>query len=421
MQFFDTIELGQAVEVTGMREMRNGSLVVHARAARGGNVQDYLGSEVERPELGIVRVYRDVNEIFKKDSLRTFGHKAVTVNHPPKPVTPRTWKDVAAGHVGEEVLRDGEFVKIPMLLADQAAIDAVKGGKRELSVGYSCDLLWEPGTTADGKEYDAKQVNIVCDHVAIVDRGRAGPDCRISDAAEDTAKTMRILNAGDTRAPDRDTPRSTADRDTPSMHKLTIDGITVDLSDTAREVVSKALADKATLVADNLKLTADLAAAGAAKDEAVRAKDGEILKLQADHKVALDAKDKQIADLQAQAITADKLDAAVAERSAVVDAAKPWLGADFDPKGKTVADIRKATVAKRLGDKAVEGKDDAHIAVAFDTLTALAPQKDALGQAIGDSLPNTRPQGDNVVQIGDAATEYARMQERDRNAWKMGA
>ncbi|MET7245026.1 DUF2213 domain-containing protein [Methylobacterium sp. EM32] len=182
MHLFDQFSLGPAAEIAGARPLGNGALVVQARAARAGNVQVYRGDEVARPDLAQVRIYRDPDEIFREESLRSFGHKPVTLDHPPEAVTPRTWRGVARGHVGDEVVRDGAFVRIPMLLADSAAIAAVQAGRREVSVGYTCDLDWTPGTAPDGEPYDARQTRIVVDHVAIVAQGRAGPECRIGDA-----------------------------------------------------------------------------------------------------------------------------------------------------------------------------------------------------------------------------------------------
>lgn len=182
MHLFDRFSLGPAAEIAGARPLGNGALVVQARAARAGNVQVYRGDEVARPDLAQVRIYRDPDEIFREESLRSFGHKPVTLDHPPEAVTPGTWRGVARGHVGDEVVRDGAFVRIPMLLADSAAIAAVQAGRREVSVGYTCDLDWTPGTAPDGEPYDARQTRIVVDHVAIVAQGRAGPECRIGDA-----------------------------------------------------------------------------------------------------------------------------------------------------------------------------------------------------------------------------------------------
>ena len=395
MQFFDTISLGQAVEITGTRETRNGSLVVNARAARGGNVQDYLGAEVDRPDMPIVRVYRDADEIFHKDSLKTFGHKPVTLNHPSAPVTSRTWKDVARGHTGEEVLRDGEFVRIPMMVSDQAAIDAVRGGHRELSVGYQCDLDWTPGTSPSGQAYDARQIKIIVDHVAIVDRGRAGPDCRIGDEhPADAVKTMRAL--------------TTADRDTPLMHKLTIDGVTIDLSDTAREVVSKLQDAHAKALTDTQAAQGALAAAQATHGSAIQAKDGEIAALKAQHQTAIEAKDGEIAATKAMIPDAAKLDTLAVARADLLGKAKTILGDSFVTAGKADAEIRRAVVSHALGD-AAKDMTDAAIEGAFAVVSA--------GKVVADPVRRVLADG-RATTVNDASTAHAEMLDRMSNAWK---
>ncbi len=305
MNFFDRMSLGQAAEIANARETRSGALIVNARAARGGNIQDYLGAEIGRPELGLVRIYRDTDEVFRADSLRTFGHKAVTLDHPAAPVTPGTWRGVARGHVGEEVVRDGEFVRIPMLIADQEAISAVRAGRRELSVGYTCDLDFTPGTTADGRAYDARQVGIVVDHVAIVARGRAGPDCRIGDERPADGKTMRAL--------DQLTPPQPQQRTTTPMTDRTIvvDGHSVVVSDAAAIAIGGLQRQNQTLVADNLQLTADLNTARSGHSAAITAKDAEIATAQR----TIEARDGEIVALKKQLTDAAS--------PAVLDAARP--------------------------------------------------------------------------------------------------
>jgi hypothetical protein len=381
MQFFDTISLGQAVEISGVRETRNGSLVMQARAARGGNVQDYLGAEVGKPEMAVVRVYRDADEVFHKDSLKTFAHKAVTLGHPAEPVTSRTWKDVARGHTGDEVLRDGEFVKIPMLVADQVAIDAVRGGTRELSMGYQCDLDFTAGTSPSGEVYDARQVHITIDHVAIVPLGRAGPDCRIGDGLPADGKTMRPL-----------TP--IADTRTVSMKTHLIDGHAVEMSDAAIIAVSNLQKQNGTLVADNLSLTTSLTAA----NTAVQTKDGEIAALK-----------QKLVDAE---MTPAKLDAAVATRAKVIGDARKIAGESLVVDGKTDAEIRRAAVATKLGDAATALSDEA-VAGAFLTFAHDA-KPDPLRQMVGDGLTQQT--------VGDAKAKADAAQAKRtadlRNAWK---
>src|SRR5690606_19868458 len=105
-------------------------------------------------------------------------------DHPDEPVTADNWKQYAVGQTGDEIARDGTFIRVPMMVADGDAIKAIEGGKQELSAGYSCDLAFEPGTSPDGQAYDAIQKNIRANHVAIVDRGRAGNQVRIGDDAK---------------------------------------------------------------------------------------------------------------------------------------------------------------------------------------------------------------------------------------------
>ena len=106
----------------------------------------------------------------------------MTNDHPSESVGAGNWKRHAVGMTGDEIARDGEFVRIPMVVMDQAAIDLIDGGKRELSMGYACELDWTAGTTPAGEAYDAIQRQIRGNHVAIVSAGRAGAACRIGDS-----------------------------------------------------------------------------------------------------------------------------------------------------------------------------------------------------------------------------------------------
>lgn len=386
-----------AVALGDVRVNDSGYLEAFAHTARTG-VQRYLGSEMGRPDLGVVNVYRDAADVFSHASLHSFEKVPVTVDHPPGGVSAANWKQVAVGTTGEEVLRDGERLKIGLKIMDAAAIEAVRSGKRELSVGYQTEIVWGDGVAPDGTPYQARQTKIIADHIAIVTRGRAGAQCRIGDAWPSDP-------SGASREPGRHDQRN-HDRETVSMKTLTIDGHPVELSDAAVIAVSNLQKQLGTAVADNLKLTADLNTAKADHGKAIEAKDGEILKLQAEHAKAIEAKDAEIGKLQGEAITADKLDAAIAERDAVVKAAKPVLGDAFDAKGKSVADIRRAAVAKRLGDKAVEGKTDDHVAIAFDTLTAAGPQgPDSLGRAVSASVGDAAA-GDPRTAAFKAMTDH---------------
>jgi len=125
------------------------------------------------------------DELFREDSLETAGLAPVTLGHPPDGmVTPKTWKKYAVGASGSTVIanRVDGLVDVVFVIGDEEAIEAVESGRAtEVSAGYS--TLVEP--RGDGKFY---QTNRQYNHLAIVERGRAGPGVRLHlDAAEDWA------------------------------------------------------------------------------------------------------------------------------------------------------------------------------------------------------------------------------------------
>lgn len=168
-----------------------GYLVVNAKVAKLDNVQTYLGSEVGKPELATVRVFRPRDEVSK--ARPSFAHRPVTLGHPDVPVTADNWKEHARGWTGDEVSIEGDVVRVPMLLADAEAIRAVEAGTRQLSMGYDVELEWTPGTSPSGETYDAIQRSIRGNHVALVDAARGGPeltvDGRPSNATSDGMPT----------------------------------------------------------------------------------------------------------------------------------------------------------------------------------------------------------------------------------------
>jgi hypothetical protein len=63
---------------------------------------------------------------------------------------------------------------------------------REVSCGYTADLVEEPGVY-QGQAYDFIQRNIKYNHIAIVDKGRAGPDVRIRLDSEDAVMEVEPI------------------------------------------------------------------------------------------------------------------------------------------------------------------------------------------------------------------------------------
>ena len=372
----------------------NGYMVVDAAVARVG-IQTYSGREVGMPQMDAVRLYRPEAQVFHGDALGSFTHKPVTDNHPTEMVTASNWKAHAVGMTGDSVVRDGDHVRVPFTVMDGATIALVQSGKRELSCGYVCDLDWTPGTTPSGEAYDAVQTNIRGNHLAIVDRGRAGSTCRIGDSWIATPPTMK----------DRTMPEN--------LRSVLLDGLTIQTTDQGAQAIEKlqaALADAAS------KLTGrdgQIAALTSTHERAIGTKDGEIATLKTDHAKALEAKDGEIAALTAKIGDTASVDAMIAAREATIAGARRILGDSFDPKGKTDGDIRRAAVVKRLGDALVAGKSDDYVAAAFDTLTVTVAPRDPMRDALRH--------GPTPVPMNDRETAHAEYVRNLQDGWKPGA
>src|SRR4051812_24809976 len=103
--------------VTGTHRTADGYLAADARIARTG-IQAYSGAEVGKPEMSTVRVYRSPEEVFDARAMSSAAHKPVTIDHPAHSVDATRWSGTARGWTGEGVARDGDMLRVSMLVAD---------------------------------------------------------------------------------------------------------------------------------------------------------------------------------------------------------------------------------------------------------------------------------------------------------------
>lgn len=374
MQFTD------AVTVEGKpRRTADGYLIATAKSVRTG-IQLYAGSEVGMADKAVVRVYRPAEEVFADASLQSFSHAPVTNDHPAEAVTSENWAKLAVGEVSTAAKKDGEWVHLPLVLKDAAAIKSVEDGKRELSAGYNCDLDWTPGKTADGQPYDAIQRNIKINHLALVDRARAGSQARIGDGAWGVSPTHDAT-------PDKE-PIMT-------LKTVTVDGIPIEVTDQGATVISTLQQRLADASAGKDKLIADHASVLAAKDADLAKKDAEI-----------DA-------LKGKVMDAAALDAAVKARGDLIAKAKaivPTVATD----GKSDAEIRLAVVAAKIGDATIKDKPAAYIDARFDILA-----EDAAKRSGTDPFRTVVQQGLNPTNDADASGKaYQSMADGLTSAWQ---
>lgn len=171
MKFTDKAPIGN------IEKNSDGYLITRAKALRTG-VQDYLPSELGLIGDGVVRVYRPPESVFNKDSLKSAIHIPVTVDHPNVMVDSDNYNEYAVGEVSTDVLRDGEMVAFSIVVKDKRGIEAIDGGKVEISMGYVADM-----ESVDHPDYDFIMGPPKYNHLAIVDKARAGHQARIGDNA----------------------------------------------------------------------------------------------------------------------------------------------------------------------------------------------------------------------------------------------
>lgn len=391
----DRLELDDAAK---MEITSDGYLKASPRIARTG-IQLYAGDECDRPDMDVVRVYRPQDSVFAGSAVHSYTNLPVTMDHPNQLVTPANWKDVTIGYTGEDVLRDGQAVRVPMMLRDADAIKTVRDGKKQLSVGYTCDLKWEDGVTPDGQKYDAIQTNIRANHLAVVAAARGGPSLTIGDDNVSTA-----LSKGDTSMT--------------TLQKVMVDGVQVEMTDTAAQVVQramKAIQDSFDEFKEKTKKEQEENCDSIAKlTEAGKTKDAQIATLTTQLTESKDA------------LSPAKLEALVADRQAVIGKAKAVLGDKVVVDGKSNSEIRRSVVDAKLKD-AAKGWTDEMVTASFTSLTAdvkIADEK----RAVADAGPAGYRAAINIFSGPSQSTQtdaekvkndaYDDVAKRDQNAWK---
>lgn len=182
-----------------IRRTQQGGILAESRPTKTGIfTYNYPGGKQ-------VREFRPEEEVFHPDSLASLAGAPVTVMHPTSNgglVNAKTWRDVARGHVCDDVKRDGDYVASSVRILDEDTIDRIeKEGPdqlREMSCGYTADLDFTPGEF-DGQHYDAIQKNIRYNHVALLPRnaGRAGRDVGLRLDGAAYALDMDVIRMDD--------------------------------------------------------------------------------------------------------------------------------------------------------------------------------------------------------------------------------
>lgn len=322
-----------------------GYFVADALVAQANNVQSYSAGELgiaDRDPSDVIRVFRPESEVFAVDSLASASRLPITLDHPPVMLDARNWREYAKGESGEEIMRDGDRMRVPIRVTDAAAVDSVQHDRQEFSLGYTAEIVMDAGEY-EGQAYDAKATQIRYNHLAACRTARGGPELRITDERPDSGvSTMKIV---------------------------LIDGLQVDVGnvETAAATVANLITARDTA---NSALEASTAAV-AARDATIAERDAEIVTLKDAAKPLTPAQLRDAAAAYAR-------DRRAAELLGVT------IGDDLDTAG-----IHAAVVSAKMGDTA-KGYTAEQNASAFAVLAA----------TVGDNAPTDPLRG----FVGDAAT-----------------
>ncbi|HFC6370231.1 DUF2213 domain-containing protein [Neisseria lactamica] len=164
---------------------QDGRLHVESSNISKATVNPYYGGEIPNyRQLGLEpkKVYyllRDPEELEK--AAPTFNNLPLLNKHIPVSAD-EPQKEVIAGTTGSDTVFEDGYLKCSLAVWDAEAIAGIESGEQvELSSAYRYTADMTAGEF-EGRHYDGVMRDIVGNHVALVDVGRAGRDVVVSDA-----------------------------------------------------------------------------------------------------------------------------------------------------------------------------------------------------------------------------------------------
>lgn len=164
-------------------------------------VNPYMGKEIPGWEsLGLVpdkiyKLLRDPVELEK--GAATFARLPILKEHVPVTVD-APQPDLVIGAIGSDVSFEAPYLDADLCFWDAPSIAGIDSGKlKELSCAYRYVPLMQSGEF-NGEAYDGVMTEIKGNHLALVEKGRAGPDVVAADSDPFSPKenTMKMTKTG---------------------------------------------------------------------------------------------------------------------------------------------------------------------------------------------------------------------------------
>ena len=367
-----------------------GYLRVWASIARTG-IQHYTDADGS-----IRKEFRPESEVASPESLASFAGKAITMEHPPALLDSENTKDYQIGFTGSEIVYDNGFVRAVMTVTDQDVIERIMHGDvREVSAGYRVNYDPTPGVTDSGEHYNGIQTEISGNHVAIVRRGRAGPQVKLHLDRQDAADPSLF--------PTKESHTMTA--------KVVFDGAEFEVSESVALAITKEREDASMSYKDMkmkydklMKEAEDMKAKMADMEHGMKEKEDSL-------EGRSDALQEQVDSLKAELEEAKQVnvDSIVAERLALIEKAKPVLDAEYAFAGKADREVMVDAIKTVRGDSVeLDGRSDDYVLAMFDTIAETAA-------AHVDSTEDLRKAVAAAAAPASAPSSYM---DKLQNAWK---
>lgn len=223
----------------------NGFLHVERSPLTRVQVAPYLGREISGwqaqgldPEK-LYHAYRPPEELASEETIKSINGIPIHLEHHDDSGEPED-KQTRVGTTGTDGAFEAPFLMNSLHIFDQDAINRINDGSmKELSLAYTYIPEFKSGDTDDGEHYDFVQRQIRANHLAPVEKGRAGPTVKVSD-------TGKEINMADIENKDAGTEQKEVDlaQKIIDLHKVDENGNVVDASDEDKEAAIAKILDE---------------------------------------------------------------------------------------------------------------------------------------------------------------------------------
>ena len=392
---------------------------------------------------GVIKELRCPSEVFNEDSMKTLANVPVTNLHPkPGLVSSENAKNFTVGYTGDQVENiEHKFLQVSVIVIDADTIRDASLGMKEVSCGYSCDLDPTPGIY-EGEHYDVIQKNIVYNHLAIVPRGRAGPEVKLhldADEAEmvsDQNQTKEIPAMGKITIKDKEYDATPEMEDAFNSHmkdmaeqmdgmKKELDGFKASKPETKDEPGNPddQTGDKSKDAPEQIGKDAAAKPVEGSKEEESsesKAKELEEMKKQKDAVTAkADALESELSKLKAERSDThpETILALVQTRMKLIATASRLMSDTSKLDSMTDLEIKKEVIKTDSPDANFEGKSDEYVSARFDHVEERLNKVASGRRSMGVAMAGTA-KADAASNAPNAKDARKKMIEESKEAYK---